>query len=116
MENHQSFLDTAFHALAHPTRRAVIGRLIRGPASVKQLAEPFNIGLPSFMKHLRVLEKDGLVLSEKTGRVRICRVNTKRLAVAESWLAEQRQLWQSSADRLADFVENRMDGNIEDAE
>lgn len=115
MENLQPFLDAAFHALAHPTRRAVLGRLAQGPASVKELAKPFDMGLPSFMKHLRVLEGDGLVMSEKTGRVRICRVDTKPLAAAESWLAEQHRHWLASADRLADYVENRMDGSIEDA-
>lgn len=115
MEHYQTALDAAFHALADPTRRAVIGRLTRGPAAVKELAEPFAMGLPSFMKHLRVLEKDGLISSEKVGRVRTCRVNTERLAAAESWLTEQRELWQGRTDRLADYVENQMPGSPEDA-
>lgn len=108
MENTQSTLDAAFHALADPTRRAVIGRLTKGPAPVKELAEPFGMGLPSFMKHLRVLERDGLISSEKVGRVRTCRVNAERLAAAEAWLSEQRALWQARTDRLADYVETRM--------
>jgi DNA-binding transcriptional ArsR family regulator len=108
MENYQPSLDAAFHSLADPTRRAVISRLTKGPAPVKELAEPFAMGLPAFMKHLRVLEKDGLISSEKTGRVRICRVNTERLAVVESWFSEQRALWQAQTDRLADYVETRM--------
>jgi DNA-binding transcriptional ArsR family regulator len=115
MENYQSPLDAAFHALADPTRRAVVSRLTRGPAPVTELAKPFAMGLPSFLKHLRVLEKDGLISSEKIGRVRTCRVNTDRLTAAESWLSEQRTLWQASADRLADYVETHMPRNIDDA-
>lgn len=115
MDNYQTSLDAAFHALADPTRRAVIGRLINGPASVKELAEPFAMGLPSFMKHLQVLENDGLIRSEKIGRVRTCRVNAERLAVAESWLSEQRELWQARTDRLANYVETQMSRSSEDA-
>ncbi|WP_119458239.1 metalloregulator ArsR/SmtB family transcription factor [Rhodospirillaceae bacterium SYSU D60014] len=115
MENYQSSLDSAFHALADPTRRAVVSRLTKGPARVKELAEPFDMGLPSFMKHLRVLEKDGLISSEKVGRVRICRINTERLAAAEAWLSEQRELWQARTDRLADYVETQMSRSFEDA-
>jgi DNA-binding transcriptional ArsR family regulator len=115
MENYQSPLDAAFHALADPTRRAVVSRLIRGPAPVTELARPFEMGLPSFMKHLRVLERDGLIASEKVGRVRTCRLNAERLAAAESWLAEQRRLWQARTDRLADYVENHMTGSSDDA-
>lgn len=72
------------------------------------------MGLPAFMKHLRVLEQDGLISSEKIGRVRTCRVNTERLAAAESWLSEQRELWQARTDRLAKYVETQMSGSIED--
>ncbi len=115
MEDYQSSLDAAFHALADPTRRAVVTRLTKGPASVKELAKPFDMGLPSFMKHLRVLEKDGLISSEKVGRVRTCRVNTERLVAAEAWLSEQRELWQAKTDRLADYVETQMSRSIEDA-
>lgn len=108
MENQQTSLDAAFHALADPTRRAVIGRLMQGPAPVKELAQPFRIGLPSFLKHLKILEADGLIRSEKVGRVRTCRVNAERLAVAESWLAEQRAIWLARTDRLAAYVETHM--------
>jgi len=82
---------------------------------VTELAKPFGMGLPSFMKHLRVLEQDGLISSAKVGRVRTCRVNSERLAAAESWLSEQRKLWEASADRLADYVGNHMEGSREDA-
>jgi DNA-binding transcriptional ArsR family regulator len=106
MANYSPSLDAAFHALADPTRRAVLRRLIRGPAAVKQLAEPFDMGLPSFMKHIKVLEDSGLIGSEKVGRVRTCHVKTKRLAVAESWLSKQRALWEARTDRLAEYVES----------
>jgi len=109
MENYCAPLNTAFHALSDPTRRAVIQRLIRRPAPVKELAEPFDMGLPAFLKHLRVLEESGLIETEKTGRIRTCRVRTERLEEAESWLSEQRALWQASADRLAAYVETQMD-------
>ncbi|MGE4219897.1 MAG: ArsR/SmtB family transcription factor [Alphaproteobacteria bacterium] len=107
-------LDAAFHALADPTRRAVVSRLMQGPARVTELAAPFSMGLPAFMKHLRVLEQGGLIRSEKAGRVRTCRIDAERLADAESWLAEQRALWQARADRLADYVETRMTRSAED--
>ncbi|MGH6760347.1 MAG: ArsR/SmtB family transcription factor [Phyllobacterium sp.] len=105
MENYPSALDIAFHALSDPTRRAVIARLIGGPASVKELAQPFDMGLPSFLKHVKVLEASGLVGSEKAGRVRTCRLILPRLAAAEDWLSEQRAVWEGRTDRLAAFVE-----------
>lgn len=86
----------------------MIGRLSNGPASVKELAAPFAMGLPAFLKHLKVLEQDGLIHSEKIGRVRTCRIDAQRLATAEDWLSRQRQSWQASADRLAAYVETRM--------
>jgi DNA-binding transcriptional ArsR family regulator len=79
-----------------------------GPAPVKELAEPFGIGLPAFLKHLRVLEDSGLIATEKNGRVRTCRIRPKRLLEAETWLSEQRALWQAGADRLAVYVETQM--------
>ena len=115
MEQCSAPLDAAFHALSDPTRRAVIGRLTLGPAPVSELAQPFAMGLSSFMKHLRVLEADGLITSHKEGRVRTCRINADRLAAAEAWLAGQRAQWQASADRLADYVETRMTRSPDDA-
>jgi DNA-binding transcriptional ArsR family regulator len=105
----QQPLDSLFHALADPTRRAVVHRLLSGAAPVKRLAEPFDIGLPAFLKHLAVLEGAGLIRSEKRGRVRTCHVNADRLGAAERWLTEQRAIWQGRADRLADFVESQPD-------
>ncbi|MDB5622989.1 MAG: ArsR family transcriptional regulator [Devosia sp.] len=108
MENYQPALNSAFHALADPTRRAVIQRLLRGATTVKNLAEPFPIGLPAFLKHLRVLEESGLIATQKTGRIRTCRLEPRRLQQAEAWLAEQRALWEAGADRLAAYVEREM--------
>ncbi len=111
MEIYQTPLDAAFHALSDPTRRAVIHRLMKRSAPVKELAEPFSMGLPAFLKHLRVLEDSGLIATEKTGRIRTCRVRIEQLAEVESWLSEQRTLWQARTDRLASYVENRMTEN-----
>lgn len=107
MENYHAELDTTFRALADPTRRAVLRRLAAGAAPVKELAAPFPIGLPSFLKHLKILEEDGLIISEKVGRVRTCRIDIEKFTAAEQWFSEQRTLWQSRADRLADFVEQQ---------
>lgn len=113
MENLWPSLDTAFHALADPTRRAVLSRLATGAAPVKDLAAPFEMGLPSFLKHLRVLEESGLIHTEKTGRVRTCCLRPERLAETESWLAGQRRLWEARTDQLADYVENQMSGDAD---
>ena len=100
----KSVLDDVFVALADPTRRAVIQRLGRGPASVGELAEPFPMALPSFMKHVRILERSDLVRTSKTGRVRTCTLNRERLAVVDDWLATERRTWEERNDRLETFV------------
>lgn len=97
-------LDTVFLALADPTRRAVIGRLGQGAASVSELAAPFDIGLPSFMKHIRLLEESGMIRTTKTGRVRTCALDERGVAVAANWLAEQKLIWEGRANRLEAFV------------
>lgn len=105
MANNGVALDSIFHALADPTRRAVIERLVRGPATVSELAEPFDMALPSFMKHVGVLEGTGLIRSSKSGRVRTCILERKKLAAAERWFEEQRALWTSryqNLDKLLD--------------
>jgi DNA-binding transcriptional ArsR family regulator len=114
MENNTASLDSAFHALADPTRRAVIGRLMTGPASVSELAQPFVIGLPTFLKHLKVLENSGLIGSGKSGRVRVCHLKPARLASAEAWLTEQRLVWEGRADRMIAYVENNIHGDQAD--
>jgi DNA-binding transcriptional ArsR family regulator len=97
-------LSGVFQALGDPTRRAVLTRLSRGPASVSDLAAPFEMALPSFMKHIRFLEGSGLITTRKAGRVRTCRIEGKPIAAAESWLSAQRALWEGRADRLEQFV------------
>ena len=105
MLNESHRLDLAFQALADPTRRGMLARLSRAPASVSDLARPFAISLPAVMQHLQVLEASGLVRSEKKGRVRTCRIEPKALAGAEGWIAEQRALWEGRLDRLEDYLE-----------
>ena len=98
-------LDRVFQALADPTRRAVLARLARGRAPVSELAEPFDMALPSFLQHLRELEASGLVRSQKSGRVRICRISPKPLQAAEGWMIEQRALWERRLDQLDRYLE-----------
>jgi DNA-binding transcriptional ArsR family regulator len=100
MDNHGSALDQVFHALADPTRRAVVQRLGRGTATVSQLAAPFDMALPSFVKHISVLEKSRLITSRKRGRVRTCSLTQENLVVAEHWLGELRAQWASRYDKL----------------
>lgn len=97
-------LDDTFRALADPTRRAVVQALGRGPASVSELARPFEMALPSFLQHLKVLEESGLVTTAKSGRVRTCTLRRERLAAAETWLEAQRSLWTQRLDQLDAFV------------
>ena len=105
MLNESARLDLAFQALADPTRRGMLARLSRGPASVSELARPLAISLPAVLQHVQALEASGLVKSEKKGRVRTCRLEPKALASAESWIAEQRALWEGRLDRLEVYLE-----------
>lgn len=97
-------VDSVFRALADPTRRRVLESLSRGPGSVSELAAPFAMALPSFLEHLRVLERCGLVRSRKQGRVRTYRLEPKRLRLAEDWLGQQRALWERRLDQLDDYL------------
>lgn len=90
--------------MADPTRLAVLERLSRGPATVGELAGPFDMALPSFLQHLGVLEDAGLVRSRKTGRVRTCELSPGPLGTAESWLARRRELWERRLDRLDAYL------------
>jgi DNA-binding transcriptional ArsR family regulator len=103
--NESGRLDLAFQALADPTRRGLVARLSRAPASVSELARPLSISLPAVMQHLKLLEASGLVLSEKKGRVRTCRIEPQALAAAQGWIAEQRALWEGRLDRFEAYVE-----------
>ena len=104
MLNYQPALDQVFQALADPTRRAMVERLTRGPASVGELAQPMEMSLPAVMQHVRVLEASGLVRSEKVGRVRTCQIRPETLRAAEQWIAERRTLWENRFDRLGEFL------------
>jgi DNA-binding transcriptional ArsR family regulator len=102
-------LDLAFQALADPSRRAMVDRLVQGPATVSELAKPLAMSLPGVMQHLAVLEASGLVISEKIGRTRTCRIEPKVLTQAEHWIAERRALWERRLDRLGQFLEDTKD-------
>ena len=104
MEQYSEQLSGIFQALADPTRRAVLGRLGKGPASISDLAKPFDMTLPSFMKHIHFLEDSGLIRTRKDGRVRTCVIERKPFVMIESWLSVQRAIWEDRADRLEQFV------------
>ncbi|HTT87929.1 MAG TPA: metalloregulator ArsR/SmtB family transcription factor [Acidimicrobiales bacterium] len=101
MVNRLEELDHIFHALADPSRRAMVERLVVGPASVSHLAEPLAMSLPAVVQHLGVLEEAGVVSSAKIGRVRTCRLEPGGLRVAEAWLNGRRTIWENRLDRLA---------------
>jgi DNA-binding transcriptional ArsR family regulator len=99
-------VDDVFHALANPTRRRVLERLSGGPATVSELAEPFDMKLPSFVQHLSVLERSRLVKSKKRGRVRTYEIAPERFALAEHWLTERRRVWEERLDRFDRYVKH----------
>ena len=96
--------DDVFHALSNPTRRKVLERLSVGPATVSELAAPFDMKLPSFVQHLSVLEQSRLVKSRKRGRVRTYEIVPARFKVAEDWLSGRRQLWEARLDQFDQYV------------
>jgi DNA-binding transcriptional ArsR family regulator len=100
-----NYLDEVFHALADPSRRLIVERLSRGPASVSELARPLPMSLPAVVQHLQVLEGSGLVRSEKVGRVRTCHLDLKQLDTAENWIRARRAQWISRLDRLGDYLD-----------
>ncbi|MDQ6930616.1 MAG: metalloregulator ArsR/SmtB family transcription factor [Candidatus Eremiobacteraeota bacterium] len=102
-------LDLMFAALSDPTRRLMVDRLTRGPATVSQLAAPFAMSLPAVFQHLGVLEASGLVRTEKTGRVRTCRIEPVALRSAEQWINERRALWERRLDRLGEYLAENND-------
>ena len=109
MEQYSRQLDGIFQALADPTRRAVLGRLGKGPASIGELAKPFDMALPSFMKHIHFLEDSGLIRTRKAGRVRTCVIKKRPFAAVETWLSAQRAVWEARTDRLEQFVTTARD-------
>lgn len=104
IDSRMANLDSIFHGLSDPTRRAVIVRLAAGPAPVSELAAPHAMALPSFLKHLKVLEEGGWIESDKSGRVRTCRLKPETVKAAEGWLGQQRALWEARLDRLDAFL------------
>ena len=109
MLNQTVTLDLLFQALADPTRRAMVERLSRGPASVSELARPLAMSLPAVVQHLQVLEASGLVRSEKVGRVRTCHIEPAALQMAERWISERRASWERRLDRLGEYLAEHPD-------
>ena len=97
-------VDVVFHALSDANRRAMIDRLLDGPASVSELARPLSISLPAAVQHLHVLEDSGVVSSYKVGRVRTCEIEPQALSTAERWISERRAQWETRLDRLGEFL------------
>jgi DNA-binding transcriptional ArsR family regulator len=97
-------VDRVFHALGDPTRRTIVEKLSEGPLSVSRLAVPLGITLTAVAQHLQVLEESGLVHTEKTGRVRTCRLETAGFLVLEKWIRDRRSLWERRLDRLGDLL------------
>ena len=107
MPNQSGSLDQVFQALADPTRRAMVERLVRGPASVSELSRPLAMSLPAVLQHLQVLEACGLVRSEKAGRVRTCHIDPAAQRAAEAWVTSQRTAWEGWLDRLGEYLESQ---------
>ncbi|MDE3197758.1 MAG: helix-turn-helix transcriptional regulator [Acidobacteriota bacterium] len=97
-------VDRVFHALGDPTRRAILEKLTNGPVSVSHLADPLDMTLAAVVQHLQVLEECGLVRTEKSGRVRTCRIEPGGLSVAEQWIRDRRTPWERKLDRLGDVL------------
>lgn len=109
--NYSASLDLAYAALSDGSRRSMVDRLSRGPATVKELAAPLTMSLPAVLQHLRVLEESGLVRSEKVGRVRTCRLQPVTLQAAEQWIADRRSDWEARLDRLEAFLDEEEEGD-----
>lgn len=108
MSAHDPALDSLFQALSDPTRRGIFARLMRGPAPVGELAEPFGLSLPTVLAHVAKLESGGLIETEKRGRTRICRARPAALDPARAWIEDQRAMWNARLDRLEDYVMQMM--------
>jgi DNA-binding transcriptional ArsR family regulator len=114
MANYGISLSDVFHALGDPTRYSIVNMLSNGELPVSALADPFKMALPSFLKHLTILERCGLIRSSKSGRVRTCELVPDTLSQAEQWIAEQRAMWETKADRMVVFVENLHQESLHD--
>ena len=100
-------VDRVFHALADPNRREIVERLSRGPASVSELARPLPMSLPAVVQHLHGLEASGLVRSDKSGRVRTCRIEPAALRPVEQWISARRTSWERRLERLGEYLAER---------
>ena len=109
MLNQVEDIDRLLGALADPTRRWIVERLGTGPASVSTIADPLPMSLPAVVQHLQVLERSGIVVSEKNGRVRTCRLDAERLATVEDWIANRRHAWEQRLDRLGAVLATQKD-------
>ena len=98
-------LSTTFAALSDPTRRAILARLALGETSVSELAKPFDVSLPAISKHLKVLERAGLITRGRDAQMRPCKIEVKALQEADGWLEEYRRLWEQRLDRLDDYLQ-----------
>lgn len=103
-------LDRTFSALSDPTRRDILERLARGPASISELAQPFGLSLPGLMKHVRILEEADLVSTEKKGRTRECRLGNAQLDDVTKWVEAYRQRWERRLDRLETYLDHKKKG------
>ena len=104
MLNSSTAVDRVFHALAEPTRRAIVEKLSAGPSSVSDLAKPFDMTLAAIVQHLQVLEQSGVIRTEKVGRVRTCRIEPSGISVVEQWVAKRRSMWERRLDRLGGLL------------
>ncbi len=104
MPRQRTNINRVFHALGDATRRAIVEKLSEGPISVSHLAAPLQVTLAAVIQHLQVLEKSGLVHTQKVGRVRTCRIEPAGLSVAEQWINDRRALWEARLDRLGDLL------------
>ena len=98
-------LDATFSALADPTRRAIVARLAKGEATVTELAEPFDMSLPAISKHLRVLERAGLITRGREAQTRPCKLSLKPLDEATAWIEKHKAMWESRLDRLDAYLQ-----------
>jgi DNA-binding transcriptional ArsR family regulator len=103
-------LSDAFSALADPTRRAILARLVHGEATVNELAEPFEISLPAVSRHLKVLERAGLISRGRAAQWRPCKIQTDSLKAVDDWLSVYRHFWEQSFDRMAAYIEELKEG------
>ena len=107
MLNYQPSLDRVFHALADPTRLAIVERLSRGSVSVSEIAEPLDMTLAAVVQHIQVLEQSGVISTRKQGRVRTCQLEPRALDIVNRWIAQRRSTWERNLDRLGEVLSER---------